>query len=525
MPSSGQDYLSLDEASRWASALLQKNVTTSNISYLIQYGRVRRHTRRGTVAVSKQELGQYYRSYHKARRNSWRGCDSNWALSFEKVKEAETTKHVHRLHPYKGKFIPQLVAYFLDGHTDRYKQEVYFQRGDTILDPFCGSGTTLVQANELGMHAIGIDISAFNAQISNVKLFTHDLDTLAMTLGALSEQLAIFVASSTVAVFEQELSSELARFNSCYFPSPTFKYRVRRGELNQKVYGHTKVREFLPRYRQLLNKHRVKLQQTASGKSFLANWYLLPIRREIDFLLDAIDKITDKAIRQVLQVIVSRTVRSCRATSHADLGTLKEPITEPYYCMKHGKVCRPLFSLQGWWRRYCNDTLKRLRQFAELRTHTTQVCLTGDARQLDIVAALQRHRSSSIVQQGIQGIFSSPPYVGLIDYHQQHAYAYDMFNFQRRDQLEIGALSRGQGRQARVDYGRGIAQVLRNCRKFLAPDHHIFLVANDRYNLYPDIAEQAGLRIVNRFHRPVLNRTEKDKGAYSETIFHLKAQP
>ena len=100
-----------------------------------------------------------------------------------------------------------------------------------------------------------------------------------------------------------------------------------------------------------------------------------------------------------------------------------------------------------------------------------------------------------------------------------------MFNFQRRDQLEIGALSRGQGRQAQVDYGRGIAQVLRNCRKFLAPDHHIFLVANDRYNLYPDIAKQAGLQIVNRFHRPVLNRTEKDKGAYSETIFHLKAQP
>lgn len=187
-------------------------------------------------------------------------------------------------------------------------------------------------------------------------------------------------------------------------------------------------------------------------------------------MLDAIDKITDKAIRQVLQVVISRTVRSCRATSHADLGTLKEPITEPYYCMKHGKVCRPLFSLQGWWRRYCNDTLKRLRQFAELRTHTTQVCLTGDARQLNIVAALQRHRSSSIAQRGIQGIFSSPPYVGLIDYHQQHAYAYDMFNFQRRDQLEIGALSRGQGRQAQVDYMRGIAQVLRNCRKYLAPD-------------------------------------------------------
>lgn len=30
------------------------------------------------------------------------------------------------------------------------------------------------------------------------------------------------------------------------------------------------------------------------------------------------------------------------------------------------------------------------------------------------------------------------------------------------------------------------------------------------------------LQIVNKYKRPVLNRTEKDKGAYSETIFHLK---
>jgi hypothetical protein len=47
-------------------------------------------------------------------------------------------------------------------------------------------------------------------------------------------------------------------------------------------------------------------------------------------------------------------------------------------------------------------------------------------------------------------------------------------------------------------------------------------VANDKYNLYPQIAEIAGMRIVNQYKRPVLNRTEKDKTAYSEVIFHLR---
>jgi DNA methylase N-4/N-6 domain protein len=50
----------------------------------------------------------------------------------------------------------------------------------------------------------------------------------------------------------------------------------------------------------------------------------------------------------------------------------------------------------------------------------------------------------------------------------------------------------------------------------------VFLVANDKYGLYPEIAERAGMRIVNQYKRPVLNRTEKDKGAYAEIIFHLK---
>lgn len=69
---------------------------------------------------------------------------------------------------------------------------------------------------------------------------------------------------------------------------------------------------------------------------------------------------------------------------------------------------------------------------------------------------------------------------------------------------------------------KGIAQVLINSKKFLVDNYDILLVANDKFNLYPVIAQKAGMTIVNRFKRPVLNRTERDKGAYSEIIFHLK---
>ena len=52
-------------------------------------------------------------------------------------------------------------------------------------------------------------------------------------------------------------------------------------------------------------------------------------------------------------------------------------------------------------------------------------------------------------------------------------------------------------------------------------DFNVFLVANDKFNLYPKIAGLAGMKIVNQYKRPVLNRVEKDRSAYAEIIFHL----
>jgi len=125
-------------------------------------------------------------------------------------------------------------------------------------------------------------------------------------------------------------------------------------------------------------------------------------------------------------------------------------------------------------------------------------------------------------KQKIAGIFCSPPYVGQIDYHEQHAYAYDLLGFKRKDELEIGPLYKGQGMEARKSYVEDISNVLNSCKRFLRKDYDVFLVANDKYNLYPEIAGKSGMKIVNKFKRPVLNRTERDRNPYSEIIFHLK---
>ena len=117
-------------------------------------------------------------------------------------------------------------------------------------------------------------------------------------------------------------------------------------------------------------------------------------------------------------------------------------------------MCKPIFSIKGWWERYTIDTLNRFRQFDRLRTDTFQICLTGDSRTIDIYEEIKKKKiqlAELLSKQKIKGIFSSPPYVGLIDYHEQHAYSYEIFGFERNDELEIGPLSKGHGREARKE--------------------------------------------------------------------------
>jgi hypothetical protein len=61
------------------------------------------------------------------------------------------------------------------------------------------------------------------------------------------------------------------------------------------------------------------------------------------------------------------------------------------------------------------------------------------------------------------------------------------YNIHRKDEKEIGPLYKGKGEKAREEYMEGISKVLKNMFEFLKNDANIFIVANDKFNLYPII--------------------------------------
>ena len=352
------------------------------------------------------------------------GLHLSWSEG--ELPERERTKHVHRLHPYLGKFIPQLVEALLGR---------YVRTGGRVLDPFAGSGTTLVQALESGYDAVGVDIAAFNCLLMRVKTGVYDLDCL-----------------------EGELRDALAR----------------RGRSRSRPSGY--VRE----------------------------WYAPRAAAE---LLRFRDIASDYEHADVLRVILARAARSARLTSHFDLDFPRSPQLEPYWCHKHRRTCKPVDEADKFLGRYLLDTLDRIEAFARVRTPARSArVLHDDARHVEL-------------DGGFDGILTSPPYPGLIDYHEQHRYAYELLGLDDRRERELGAAARGTSRAALSDYVTGVLDVLRNCLAALPDDAPVMIVVNDRRDVYPQILADAGLRVVERLERHVNRRTGRRAGEYYESVF------
>lgn len=113
-------------------------------------------------------------------------------------KRQATRYSVHGLHEYKGKFNPQIAKAILNIFSVR--------KGDRVLDPFCGSGTTLVECAQIGAKGVGTDLNPFAVFIAKAKLLALNTsaERLAETFQAIQKRIErVSVRSRTIHLDER----------------------------------------------------------------------------------------------------------------------------------------------------------------------------------------------------------------------------------------------------------------------------------------------------------------------------------
>lgn len=162
----------------------------------------------------------------------------------------------HGIHPYKGKFYPQLAKALIN--------IAGLPHGSRVLDPFCGSGTTLLEGYLNGYAAFGCDIHPLAAKIARAKTAVLDVEP-----DVLSE-----VVSGVLDALDGPPNA---------FPK----------ELDQ---------------------------MSADCSEEIANWFAAPVARKLNWLLRVIRSCSEGASRDFLEVVFSSIVRD---VSHQDPNDLR----------------------------------------------------------------------------------------------------------------------------------------------------------------------------------------------------------
>ena len=252
--------------------------------------------------------------------------------------------------------------------------------GGRVLDPFAGSGTTLVQALESGYDATGVDIAGFNALLARVKTRPYNLDALTRDLLWAHAQAEAFEPSGT-------------------YPSEASDY-VR------AWYAPTAAEELL-HFRSLV-------EQVGSA--------------------DVLRVVLARSARSARRTAAFRSRVPARAAARALLVLTSTGGSAGPSKRRAGSCCAT---------RSTRSTGSRPSPASEPRAGS-RGCFTATLATIDL-------------EGPYDGVITSPPYPGLIDYHEQHRYAYELLGVDERRDLELGRPARGTGRAAIEEYVEGVA--------------------------------------------------------------------
>jgi DNA (cytosine-5)-methyltransferase 1 len=92
----------------------------------------------------------------------------------------DTKEFTHCFHIYPAMMIPQVARGLI---------KLYGKKGDVLFDPYCGSGTSLVEGRLAGMNVFGTDLNPTARLIARAKVITYNLEELKLDISVFTNNL------------------------------------------------------------------------------------------------------------------------------------------------------------------------------------------------------------------------------------------------------------------------------------------------------------------------------------------------
>lgn len=289
----------------------------------------------------------------EALANGWTGTGTLPLDMTSQLTRQSTRYSAHGLHEYRGKFNPQVVR--------AISNILGLQPGDWILDPFCGSGTTLLEALHLGLNAVGIDLNPLAVEIANAKIACMRVP---------SDQL-----------LEQAV---------------TLKVR-----LNERIASMQLDRPFSAREMKRLGGH--SWENRLKCPDYVRQWFTESVLAQLASITKEIEGLVSKKIQLIMRVVLSDIVRDVSLQNSADLRIRRRkspPANEPAIPLFLDSLSKKVSSIL------------KSRQLVK-PTSTTQVALRDDV--LRCRGLLKSKRGQTLPQQ-FDAAITSPPYATALPY-------------------------------------------------------------------------------------------------------------
>ena len=268
-----------------------------------------------------------------------------------KLRRQHTRYSAHGLHEYRGKFNPQMVR----AVTNLLRLRV----GDSIWDPFCGSGTVLLEARHQGFNALGVDLNP----------------------------LAVAIANSKLAAIEADANSL-----KCTADMVADRILDKAKKLTEGIPGNKDIEEAVGQ----------DWMERLSSPEYLVSWFPIPVLAQLMVILDSIDELAPDSIRGVFRIIASDILRTVSLQDPGDLRVRRRRNPAPNY-----PAANIFVSLL---RSRINSVLAAQEYISP--NQGWQSAFLGDSSE---TASLDKP-AQKFLKEGVDCILSSPPYATALPY-------------------------------------------------------------------------------------------------------------